>query len=112
MLACTQQGDLVLLPKRKVAEQPETLFRIEPSRMKAPLSMLFDLANRPKTYWEDENCFEENKEKGHAMYMPYSSEQEMVSDEAYYDMPWLTCHSEDMCSLSGDWFFHLVPEPS
>ena len=27
--------------------------------------------------WEDETCFAENKEKGHATYMPYRSEAEM-----------------------------------
>ena len=112
MLACTGQGELVLLPKRKVAEQPETLFRIELSRMKAPLSMLFDLANRPRTYWEDETRFEENKEKGHATYLPYPSEVEMKSDVVYYHAPWLESRSEDMRSLNGDWFFHFVPEPA
>ena len=63
MLACTGQGELVLLPKRKVAEQPETLFRIELSRMKAPLSMLFDLANRPRTYWEDKPVLKKTKKR-------------------------------------------------
>lgn len=112
MLVCTEQGELMLLPKRKVADKPESQFRLELSRMKAPLSMIFDLANRPKTYWEDETLFEENKEKGHATYMPYPSEVEMKSDVVYYNAPWLESRSEEIRSLNGDWFFHFVPEPS
>ena len=112
MLVCNEQGQLVLLPKKKAEGMAGALFYIKESRMKAPDSMLFDLANRPKVYWEDETRFEENKEKGHATYLPYPSEKAMIADAAYYATPWVESNSENFQSLNGEWFFHFVPEPS
>lgn len=112
MLVCNKQGQLVLMPKKKAEKLAEAVFYIQESEMKAPASMLFNLANRPKVYWEDETRFEENKEKGHATYMPYPDEKSMLADAAYYATPWVETKSQDFRSLNGDWFFHFVPEPS
>ena len=38
--------------------------------------------------WEDETFFGENKEGGHATYMPYSSVDKMKGDERY-ELPWI-----------------------
>ena len=67
---------------------------------------------RDKFMWEDETCFEENKEKGHATYMPYSSEAEMLSDKDYYQRPWEETQSSLFLSLNGEWAFNLVADPS
>lgn len=62
--------------------------------------------------WEDETVFQENKEPGIAYYMPYGSEEEMVSDTEYYATPWVKPLNERFLSLNGDWKFNLVPEPA
>lgn len=71
-----------------------------------------DLSQRSKTYWEDETCFEENKEAGHATYLPYASTAEMKADIDFYQTPWTTPRSSYFYSLNGKWAFHLVSEPS
>ena len=49
-----------------------------------------------RNYWEDETRFEENKEAGHATYIPYTSTASMKADK-YYDFPWETpiCRSTE-----------------
>ena len=61
---------------------------------------------------EDETRFEENKEKGHATYIPYFSEQEMLADKEFYATPWVYNQSKAMMLLNGDWYFNFVPQPS
>lgn len=54
-------------------------------------------------YWQDETVFEENKEKGHATYMPYQSTAAMRSD-SYYATPWVEpTGSSRWMSLNGTW---------
>ena len=112
MLVCNPQGALTLLPKKQAENMPEALFFIKASGMKLPAGMRDNLANRPKVYWEDETRFEENKEKGHATYLPYPDEQAMLTDTAFYRTPWVESRSKNYCLLNGDWYFHFVPEPS
>lgn len=54
-------------------------------------------------YWQDENVFEQNKEKGHATYIPYQSTEAMRAD-ARYGKAWLdpTLSSRWM-TLNGTW---------
>ncbi len=61
--------------------------------------------------WEDETFFEENKERGHATYMPYASTVAMQADECYR-FPWLTPERAEYQTLNGMWKFHFVEEPS
>ncbi len=61
--------------------------------------------------WEDEKFFEQNKEKGHAAYVPYSSSEKMMSDERY-NYPWLTPQSAEYMSLNGVWKLNYVDSPS
>ncbi len=54
-------------------------------------------------YWQDEKVFEENKEPGHATYVPYQNTDAMRSD-AYYGKPWLDpTSSTKWLSLNGTW---------
>ena len=70
----------------------------------------FAASDTPPAYWENETIFEENKEAGHATYIPYASTSEMKSD-AYYAKPWLTPNSSCYQSLNGTWKFSFVEEP-
>ena len=75
----------------------------------------FRQVEKPKIespYWEDETRFEENKEPGHATYMPYADEAAMQADAEYYRTPWVPTRSALVQSLNGTWRFHFVSEPS
>ena len=52
--------------------------------------------------WEDETFFGENKEDGHATYMPYESVAKMKAD-ARYELPWLDPENAEFMSLNGMW---------
>lgn len=64
-----------------------------------------------RNYWEDETRFEENKEAGHASYIPYESTRLMKSD-SYYQHPWETPVNASYISLNGYWKFKMVDTPS
>ena len=100
-------GKLMLTDKEKAA-----LFIIKESGMAMPEGEEAEYALRPKVYWEDETMFGENKEKGHATYIPYPSEAEMTADEEHYATPWTETKSASVVSLNGTWKFNFVPEPS
>lgn len=54
-------------------------------------------------YWQDETVFEENKERGHATYMPYESLEAMRAD-SYYATPWIDpVGSNRWLNLNGTW---------
>lgn len=112
ILSCSPKGQLMLLAKEKAAGSRETFFRIRESAMAFPEELKASTAVRAKVYWEDETRFAENKEVGHATYMPYPGEKEMTADADFYRMPWVDCHSADYRLLNGNWAFHFVPEPS
>ena len=112
ILFCSSEGKLQLVDKRKFENAPETLFSIKISKMAIPENTGPDLSQRSKTYWEDETCFEENKEAGHATYLPYASTAEMKADIDFYQTPWTTPRSSYFYSLNGEWAFHIVSEPS
>ena len=57
--------------------------------------------------WEDETFFGENKEDGHAAYMPYSSVEKMKADERYA-LPWLDPENAEFLSLNGVWNLNWV----
>ena len=57
--------------------------------------------------WEDETFFGENKEGGHATYMPYASAAGMRSD-ARYAQPWLDPEKAEFLSLNGMWNINWV----
>jgi len=57
--------------------------------------------------WEDETFFGENKENGHATYMPYSSTEKMKADERY-EFPWIEPANAEFLSLNGTWYLNWV----
>ena len=57
--------------------------------------------------WEDETFFGENKEDGHATYMPYASVAKMKAD-ARYEFPWLDPENAEFMSLNGMWNINWV----
>lgn len=57
--------------------------------------------------WEDETFFGENKEGGHATYMPYSSVDKMKADERY-TLPWIEPENAEFLSLNGTWNLNWV----
>ncbi len=108
--SCREDGTIALVDVAKAGTSKETLFRITASKVAAPASA--SGAAREKVYWEDETRFEENKEKDHATYIPYFSEQEMLADKEFYATPWVYNQSKAMMLLNGDWYFNFVPQPS
>ena len=60
--------------------------------------------------WEDETFFGENKEAGHATYMPYSSSAKMRADERY-EFPWIEPVNAEFLSLNGEWSLNWVESP-
>lgn len=57
--------------------------------------------------WEDETFFGENKEGGHATYMPYASVEKMKADERY-NLPWVEPKNAEYLSLNGTWSLNWV----
>ena len=112
MLTCDASGKLLLKPADQVTDKQESLFLIKVSSMPMPGEADQMMADRAKNYWENETIFAENKEVGHATYMPYASEQEMLADKEYYATPWTDVHSSRYQLLNGEWAFNLVSEPS
>ena len=112
MLTCDASGKLLLKPADQVTDKQESLFLIKVSPMPMPGEADQMMSDRSKNYWENETIFAENKEPGHATYIPYASEQEMLADKDYYATPWTDVHSSRYQLLNGEWSFQLVPEPS
>lgn len=111
-VACMPDGSLQLVDPAKTGRPAETLFTFEIGPLPAPPTVEEQAAAKEKVPWEDETCFAENKEAGHATYIPYESEQEMRADETFYHTPWTQTKSSAFCLLNGNWRFHFVPEPS
>lgn len=112
ILACGKNGKFALVDKVKFATSSSTFFLIKVSKMAMPVEEDASQANRPKVYWEDETMFAEHKESGHATYIPYVTEEDMLSDTEFYRTPWVYSQSSSVQLLNGTWFFHFVPEPS
>jgi hypothetical protein len=112
ILACQQNGRLVLVDKVKFLNNPETYFYINVSKVAMPAEAASGTLERPKVYWEDETMFAENKEPGCATYIPYITEKEMLADKDFYRTPWLYSQSSSFKLLNGNWCFHFVSEPS
>ena len=62
-------------------------------------------------YTEDETTYEENKEVGHATYMPYATTEAMRADECY-QLPWLDPNGARYLSLNGTWKLNYVESPA
>ena len=81
----------LVMSKNATAENSYfTIRRVSPDNLPQP------------TYWEDETIFGENKEPGHATYMPYASTAKMQADERY-KFPWVEPENAEYLSLNGVW---------
>lgn len=69
-------------------------------------------AIEPADWWENQTVFAVNKEKARAMYVPYSSTEEMKADAKYFAHPWEMPSSGLRQSLNGNWKFNFVEKPA
>lgn len=104
-------GTLSLISTSRAKQAPNTLFHIAESQMKVSIDTE-TMAPREKVYWEDETMFAENKEAGHATYIPYPTTEALQADKDFYQTPWVQPKSSSYKLLNGTWAFHFVPEPS
>lgn len=103
------------LKKEVYAWSEKGITRIPEAQAKDNSLFRFVRVEKPKIAspcWEDETVFAINKEKGHATYMPYATEADMMADVEYYQTPWVTPRNHNYMSLNGMWHFNLVSEPS
>ena len=112
LLTCDTDGNLRLVSQEKASNNREALFYIQASTVPLPAEADQLMTDRSNNYWENETIFAENKETGHATYIPYASENEMLTDKAFYETPWTDVHSSRYYLLNGQWSFNLVSEPS
>ena len=110
LILVSTSGKLQLQNSTKAAEKA-TLFDMKEFALEASEASL-NGEKREKVYWEDETRFEENKEAGHATFIPYPSEQAMMADKAFNNTPWVDTKSSKVMSLNGKWAFRFVSEPS
>ena len=111
VLAVSADGSVVLESRKDDNASSNTLFTVKESSMSMPEEYTVQ-ASSEKVYWEDETMFAENKEAGHATYIPYVNTEEMRSDSEFYERPWSYSASESFRLLNGDWHFHFVSELS
>lgn len=97
-LTANQKGELKLTTN---ASDERTFFTL----------CVVDMPTLERIYWEDETMYEENKERGHATYIPYANTNNMMAD-ATYDYPWLTPSLAQYLTLNGVWSFYFVDKPS
>ena len=62
-------------------------------------------------YISDPQQVGENKENGHATYIPYATTEDMRSDAAFYNRPWVQPDEAKalVMNLNGMWKFNYVP---
>ncbi len=106
-----QDGKLVLLPADAVKQANSTYFVLEVAGNLNDVAKAEE-AERRKNFWENETIFAQNKEKGHATFIPYPNTAAMQADRAFYQFPWERTQSAYYQLLNGDWKFSLVKEPS
>ena len=95
-----QEGKLQRMESAKAGESSWFRFmQVEKPKLKSP-------------FWEDETIFEQNKEKAHATYLPYPTEEAMLADKNFYRTPWVQPNSSYYQLLNGTWKFNFVDEPS
>lgn len=109
-VATEQEGSLTLIPRNEAAIDPSAKFIYVVAGDASAAGA--EVNDRSKNYWENEKIFAENKEKGIATIMPYSSEAAMKADKEYYATPWTVPVNDRFQSLNGKWKFNFVPEPS
>lgn len=109
MLVCGAEGAMTLTAKNLADKKGQFSFNpIATSTTETSVSQ----AGHTNNYWENETIFAENKEVGHALFMPYATESALTSDLTYYSKPWTEPSKAQYLKLNGTWKFKLVDEPS
>ena len=111
VLYVSRDASVVLKDMKEAENDTATFFTLSETGMSMPGAY----ANQTETervYWEDETMFAENKEPGHATYIPYVSTEQMRSDSEFYAKPWTYTSSPSFLLLNGQWHFNFVSEPS
>ena len=109
-ISSDKDGNLVLIPKSEALGKKNAEFAF--ATFSSQTNDAMNDEARRANYWENETIFAENKEPGHATFMPYSNEAAMLADEAYFATPWTVPVNDRFLSLNGTWKFNLVEEPS
>lgn len=104
-------GKLTILSNQKRDNIDKRSFSISSAKKLADNATI-DNSKASNNYWENETIFAENKELGHALYIPYASVKDMEADREHYNFPWITSKSKSFKSLNGFWKFNFVSEPS
>lgn len=107
-LQAKSDTELVFIPLKTAKTQANARFMVQDLQTVADAHRF---TKKDAPIWENEKVFAINKLDGHATYMPYPSEQQMLSDRAYYDTPWTEPINAAYQSLNGTWKFNLVLEP-
>ena len=109
-LSSDKDGNLFLIPKKEAKGNKFAEFAF--ATFDATTSDNTNDEARRNNYWENETIFAENKEPGHATYMPYANEKAMLADYEYFATPWTVPINDKFLSLNGPWKFNFVEEPS
>ena len=109
-MASDKDGNMMLIPKSEAKGNKYAEFAFATFDAKNAENATDDA--RRANYWENETIFAENKEPGHATFMPYASEQAMLADADYFATPWTVPVNDKYLSLNGTWKFNFVDEPS
>ncbi|MCQ2239699.1 MAG: DUF4981 domain-containing protein [Bacteroidaceae bacterium] len=99
---------LVFIPVEKAKNDQLAWFKVTDTKT---ITDSHKVVKKDAPIWENETVFAINKLDGHATYMPYPSEQQMLSDKAFYDTPWTEPVNANYQSLNGTWKFNWVSEP-
>lgn len=106
-----EKGTLKLVPIKTLKSLHTANFVLEEVNFQSAITKTQE-KDRRKNYWENETIFGENKEKGHATYIPYPSAEDMRADHKFYEFPWERPQSKSYLLLNGNWKFSFVKEPS
>ncbi|MCH5318620.1 MAG: DUF4981 domain-containing protein [Paramuribaculum sp.] len=109
-MASDKDGNMMLIPKGEAKGNKYAEFAFATFDAKTADNLTDE--SRRANYWENETIFGENKEVGHATFMPYANEAAMLADAAYFATPWTVPVNDKYLSLNGTWKFNFVPEPS
>lgn len=109
-MASDKDGNIFLLPKSEAKGNKYAEFAFATFDAKSAENATDE--SRRANYWENETIFAENKEPGHATFMPYASEKAMLADADYFATPWTVPVNDKYLSLNGTWKFNFVDEPS
>lgn len=106
-LDSTHQPGTAVWQKKAGPDNPARRWLLKESRAKVEFIIP---KTESKNDWENEKVFAVGKLPGHVTFLPFASEEEMVSDPAYRK-PWDRTKSSRVMLLNGKWKFNWVADP-